>query len=148
MIDGAILSVIRRWHFREGISVREIARRTKLSRNTISKYLASGVVEPRYGRRKCASDLLHRSMRQVVVVKLYVAFDRSVQILTRAEARGRQDVADAAVEALAAGALNFNEGVVLEAAGFANGPVPEERDAIISELEDRYCIALDAILSE
>ena len=48
MIDVALLSVIRRWHFREGVSVREIARRTKLSRNTIAKYLANGVVQPRY----------------------------------------------------------------------------------------------------
>ncbi|HTG05932.1 MAG TPA: IS21 family transposase [Bradyrhizobium sp.] len=57
MIDVALLSVIRRWHFREGISVREIARRTKLSRNTISKYLANGVVEPRYIRRASPSKL-------------------------------------------------------------------------------------------
>jgi DNA-binding IclR family transcriptional regulator len=57
VIDVAILSVIRRWHFREGISIREIARRTKLSRNTISKYLASNVVEPRYVRQKSPSQL-------------------------------------------------------------------------------------------
>ena len=35
----AILSVIRRWHLREKLSIREIARRTGLSRNTIRKYL-------------------------------------------------------------------------------------------------------------
>ena len=57
MIDVALLSVIRRWHFREKLSVREIARRTKLSRNTISKYLSSGVVEPRYVRRRSPSKL-------------------------------------------------------------------------------------------
>ena len=57
MIDVALLSVIRRWHFREGLSIREIARRTKLSRNTISKYLANGVVEPRYVRRTSPSKL-------------------------------------------------------------------------------------------
>jgi transposase len=57
VINVAILSVIRRWHFREGISIREIARRTQLSRNTISKYLASNVVEPRYVRRKSPSRL-------------------------------------------------------------------------------------------
>ncbi len=34
------------------MSIREIARRTKLSRNTITKYLADGTVEPRYARRK------------------------------------------------------------------------------------------------
>ena len=33
MIDMALLSVIRRWHLRDGHSIREIARRTGLSRN-------------------------------------------------------------------------------------------------------------------
>ena len=45
MIDVAILSVIRRWHVREGVSIREISRRRKLSRNTIGKYLANGALE-------------------------------------------------------------------------------------------------------
>lgn len=53
----ALLSVIRRWRLREGKSVREIARRTGLSRNTVRKYLVSGVVEPRYPLRKSASKL-------------------------------------------------------------------------------------------
>ena len=57
MIDVALLSVIRRWHLREGISIREIARRTKLSRNTIRKYLAKGQVEPVYPKRKSPSKL-------------------------------------------------------------------------------------------
>ena len=35
----ALVSVIRRWYFREGISIREITPRTQLSRNTIRKYL-------------------------------------------------------------------------------------------------------------
>ena len=42
----ALLSVIRRWHFREQLSIRAIARRTSLSRNTIRKYLRSEAVEP------------------------------------------------------------------------------------------------------
>ncbi|CUA93807.1 hypothetical protein Ga0061062_103485 [Comamonas thiooxydans] len=41
MIDVATLSVIRRWALRENLSIREIARRTGLSRNTIRKYLRS-----------------------------------------------------------------------------------------------------------
>ncbi len=53
----AMLSVIRRWHFRDDVSLREIARRTKLSRNTIKKYLSSGEVEPRYPKRKSPSKL-------------------------------------------------------------------------------------------
>ena len=44
----ALLSVIRRWHFREGMPIREIERRTGLSRNTIRKYLRSGAVEPKF----------------------------------------------------------------------------------------------------
>ena len=44
----ALLSVIRRWHFRDGMPIREIERRTGLSRNTIRKYLRSGAVEPRF----------------------------------------------------------------------------------------------------
>jgi len=57
VINVALLSVIRRWHFRDGMPIREITRRTGLSRNTIRKYLASGVVEPRYPTRKSASKL-------------------------------------------------------------------------------------------
>ncbi|RYE71741.1 MAG: IS21 family transposase, partial [Oxalobacteraceae bacterium] len=44
----ALLSVIRRWHFREHLSIREIGRRTGLSRNTIRKYLRSDGVEPQF----------------------------------------------------------------------------------------------------
>ena len=41
-----LLSVIRRWRFRDKLPIREIERRTGLSRNTIRKYLRSDVVEP------------------------------------------------------------------------------------------------------
>ena len=44
----ALLSVIRRWHFREHLSIREIGRRTGLSRNTIRKYLRVDGVEPKF----------------------------------------------------------------------------------------------------
>ena len=43
-----LLSVIRRWHFRQAMPIREIKRRTGLSRNTIRKYLRSDAVEPRF----------------------------------------------------------------------------------------------------
>jgi len=42
------LSVIRRWALRDHLSIREIARRTGLSRNTVRKYLRSGAVEPQF----------------------------------------------------------------------------------------------------
>lgn len=57
MIDMGLLSVIRRWHGRDGLSIREIARRTGLSRNTIRKYLANNIVEPRYPKRTGPSKL-------------------------------------------------------------------------------------------
>jgi transcriptional regulator with XRE-family HTH domain len=43
-----LLSVIRRWALRDQLSIREIARRTGLSRNTIRKYLRGEVVEPAF----------------------------------------------------------------------------------------------------
>ena len=52
-----LLSVIRRWQSRDKLSIREIARRTGLSRNTIKKYLASGEVSPMYPARKSVSKL-------------------------------------------------------------------------------------------
>ena len=57
MIDVALLSVIRRWHLRDGMAIREIARRTGLSRNTIRKYLSTGIVEPKYPERQSPSKL-------------------------------------------------------------------------------------------
>lgn len=49
MNDVATLSVIRRWALREQLSIREIARRTGLSRNTIRKYLRDGEATPSEG---------------------------------------------------------------------------------------------------
>ena len=57
MIDVAILSVIRRWHLRDQMPIREIARRTGLSRNTVKKYLAGNIVEPHYPKRRSPSKL-------------------------------------------------------------------------------------------
>lgn len=42
------LSIIRRWALRDKMPIREISRRTGLSRNTIRKYLRSGAVEPKF----------------------------------------------------------------------------------------------------
>ena len=43
-----LLNVIRRMALREKLPIREIARRTGLSRNTIRKYLKAGTIEPRF----------------------------------------------------------------------------------------------------
>lgn len=42
------LSIIRRWALRDKMPIREISRRTGLSRNTIRKYLRAGTVEPTF----------------------------------------------------------------------------------------------------
>ena len=52
-----LLSVIRRWHHREHMPIREIERRTGLSRNTIRKYLRSNAVEVRFKVPECPSRL-------------------------------------------------------------------------------------------
>ena len=48
MIDMELLSVIRRWRFRDHFSIREISRRTGLSRNTVRRYLRSESEEPKF----------------------------------------------------------------------------------------------------
>ena len=48
VIDMELLSVIRRWRYRDHYSIREISRRTGLSRNTVRKYLRSDSVEPKF----------------------------------------------------------------------------------------------------
>ena len=53
-----MLAKIRRMHFRDGMSLREVSRRTGLSRNTIRGWLRRpGVVEPKYTKRRTASKV-------------------------------------------------------------------------------------------
>lgn len=52
-----LLNIIRRMHLREKLSIREIARRTGLSRNTIAKHLAADTVEPKFATPERASKL-------------------------------------------------------------------------------------------
>ncbi len=52
-----LLSVIRRWRFRQKMPIREIERRTGLSRNTIRKYLRADTVEPQFKGPKRPSKL-------------------------------------------------------------------------------------------
>ena len=53
-----LLNVIRRLALREKVAIREIARRTGLSRNAIKKYLNAGTIEPKFTRpeRVCKLD--------------------------------------------------------------------------------------------
>ncbi|AON56335.1 transposase [Herbaspirillum seropedicae] len=57
MIDLALLGIIRRWHLRDQISLREIAKRLGISRNTVRRYLRSENVVPAYVDRRSPSAL-------------------------------------------------------------------------------------------
>jgi len=48
VIHIGLLNVIRRLALREKVAIREIARRTGLSRNTIKEYLNAGTIEPKF----------------------------------------------------------------------------------------------------
>lgn len=48
----ALLGIIRRWHIREHIPLREISRRLGISRNTVRRYLRSETIEPAYAERR------------------------------------------------------------------------------------------------
>ncbi|MGC3965311.1 MAG: IS21 family transposase [Rhodocyclaceae bacterium] len=53
----AILSIIRRWHLRDQIPLREIARRLGISRNTVRRYLRAQTTVPTYAARHSPSKL-------------------------------------------------------------------------------------------
>ena len=53
-----MLAKIRRMHFRDRMSLREVSRRTGLSRNTVRSWLRRPeIVEPKYPPRKSAGKL-------------------------------------------------------------------------------------------
>ena len=57
MIDVALLGIIRRWHFRDQVPLREIARRLGISRNTVRRYIRAKTIEPAYAGRRPRSSL-------------------------------------------------------------------------------------------
>ena len=52
-----LLSVIRRWRYWDHFSIRDIARRTGLSRKTLRKYLRADSVEPKFNAPNRSSKL-------------------------------------------------------------------------------------------
>ena len=52
-----LLNIVRRMALREKLSIREIARRTGLSRNTVTKHLKAGTIEPKFVVPKRPSKL-------------------------------------------------------------------------------------------
>jgi AcrR family transcriptional regulator len=57
VIDVELLGIIRRWHIRDQVPLREIARRLGISRNTVRRYLRSEMTEPAYPERRTASAI-------------------------------------------------------------------------------------------
>ncbi len=53
----ALLGIIRRWHLRDQVPLREIAKRLGISRNTVRRYLRSETTEPAYAQRQSASAI-------------------------------------------------------------------------------------------
>lgn len=52
-----VLGKIRRWHLRDGLSIRDIAKKTSLSRTTVRKYLRDPDADPTYPARSALSKL-------------------------------------------------------------------------------------------
>ena len=57
MIDVALLGIIRRWYFRDQVSLREIAKRLGISRSTVRRYVRAGTIEPAYATRRSPTSL-------------------------------------------------------------------------------------------
>ena len=73
----AMIGKVRRMHFRQGKSVREIVRLTSLSRNTVRKWLKAPLEgEPRYRRSERPGKLsaFHEALNFAAVWKLPVVF--------------------------------------------------------------------------
>ena len=52
-----LLNIIRRMHLRQKFSIREIARLTGVSRNTVAKHLAGECIEPKFATPDRSSKL-------------------------------------------------------------------------------------------
>jgi plasmid maintenance system killer protein len=57
VIDVALIGLIRRWHIRDQLSLREISRRLGISRNTVRRYIRSDITKPVYADRKSVNAL-------------------------------------------------------------------------------------------
>jgi transposase len=71
VITMAMIGKVRRMHYRQNKTVREIARATSLSRNTVRKYLpVEQVDEPTYRRTTAPTKLtpFHEAIRQALKV--------------------------------------------------------------------------------
>lgn len=52
VIHMGLLNIIRRMHLRQKLSIRELARLTGVSRNTVTKHLAANTIEPKFATQE------------------------------------------------------------------------------------------------
>jgi transposase len=76
VIDVALLSIIRRWHIRDQVPLREIARRLGISRNTVRRYLRAEITEPAYAERRSRSAIDKYSIQLSAMLKTEAARSR------------------------------------------------------------------------
>ncbi|MEM1346389.1 MAG: IS21 family transposase [Pseudomonadota bacterium] len=118
---------VRRWVMAEGLSIREVSRRTGLSRNTVRKYLRSEHSEPRYRQHK------PRALRSLLEyeARLRALFEADSQRAPR-ERRSLRGLYDALVLEGFEGSYDTVRRYVLRlkaCRGEARGYVPLEFDA-------------------
>ena len=72
----ALLGIIRRWHIRDQVPLREIARRLGISRNTVRRYLRSETIEPAYAERRSTRAIDKFSFQLSAMLKTEAARSR------------------------------------------------------------------------
>ena len=72
----ALLSIIRRWHIRDQVPLREIARRLRISRNTVRRYLRAEITEPAYAVRRSRSAIDKYAFQLSAMLKTEAARSR------------------------------------------------------------------------
>jgi AraC-like DNA-binding protein len=72
----ALLGIIRRWHIRDQVPLREIARRLGISRNTVRRYLRAEITEPAYAERRSRSAIDKYSFQLSAMLKTEAARSR------------------------------------------------------------------------
>ena len=88
MIDVALLGIIRRWHLRDQVPLREIARRLGISRNTVRRYIRAETIEPTYADRRPRSSLDKYALKLSAWLRTEAAKSRIKQLHLELRALG------------------------------------------------------------
>ncbi len=76
VIDVALLGIIRRWHIRDQVPLREISRRLGISRNTVRRFLRAESTEPAYPGRQSPSAIDKYAFQLSAMLKTEAARSR------------------------------------------------------------------------